>query len=807
MATVYLGQDHKYHRPIAIKVLKPGFAAALGADRFRREIATAARLQHPNILPVLESGNAAGHLWFSMPYIDGESLRQRLNRVAQLSFDEAMRIATDAARALDYAHDHGVIHRDIKPENLLITKDGTALVADFGIARVVGSDSEPLTDTGLAVGTPAYMSPEQAAGDRRLDSRTDIYSLACVIYEMLSGEPPFTAKTPQGLIAKHLHSPVPDLQVVRSTIPAQMQRVLETALAKAPADRFSSAGEFARAAGDALSGVGNATPHWRERVALIGGVAVTLAIVLLVVRGVVGVRSGTPTPSSTAIQSQASRIAVLYFEDRTPDSSLRLFADGLTEELIHELSGVNAFRVVSRNGVRPYRGRQVPFDSLVAALQVSTVVDGVVVRAGNQVRVRVDLIDARSDTYVDSLSLERPLSDFGMLEQELAQQVAGALRRQMGQEVRLRGTLSADVSENARNLVLRAQRARDDAAVLSRPPHPEDVRTAQEALHRADSLLALAAADEPRWIRPVIDRGWVADERAELAQVKERNDIYETGLELAEEAIRRDPQNAEALELRGTLRFHQVTELEYAKPDPERLHKAEADLRSAVDRDSTLAGAWATLSYLLQIRAASAEAVMAAQRALREDAYLTNAREVLLELFFSEIVLGDLASAGEWCHRGALNYPEDYRFLQCQLTLLRHDLHAKPDPARAWALVKELDRIDPADKAIAAGHPYTPIYRRVVAATISARAGRTDIARGELARAIRATEGDSALRLDLAYDEAFLRLVLGERDHAKRLLRHLVEVRPALDPFLERDPVFQELRPIAASPSSGTPQD
>src|SRR5262245_49011023 len=183
MATVYVAHDLKHDRPVALKVLHPELASALGPERFQREIKLAARLQHPHILSIHDSGEAAGQLWFTMPLVEGESLRDRLRRERQLPVEDALRIAREAAQGLQYAHDHGVIHRDIKPENLLVTTDGNTMVADFGIARALGGGDQQLTETGLAIGTPAYMSPEQAAGERNLDARTDIYSLGAVLYE------------------------------------------------------------------------------------------------------------------------------------------------------------------------------------------------------------------------------------------------------------------------------------------------------------------------------------------------------------------------------------------------------------------------------------------------------------------------------------------------------------------------------------------------------------------------------------------------------------------------------------------------
>src|ERR671933_658888 len=246
MATVYLAQDLRHERPVALKVLHPELAHALGPARFQREIKLAARLQHPHILSVHDSGEAAGQLWFTMPFVEGEALRDRLTRERQLPVEDALRIAREAAEALDYAHAQGVVHRDIKPENVLLSR-GHALVADFGIARALQGGAERLTETGLAVGTPAYMSPEQAAAERELDARTDIYSLGCVLYEMLSGEPPFTGPTAQAVIAKRLAGEAPSVRRVRPSVPEAVDRAIGRALALVPADRYATAAEFGQA--------------------------------------------------------------------------------------------------------------------------------------------------------------------------------------------------------------------------------------------------------------------------------------------------------------------------------------------------------------------------------------------------------------------------------------------------------------------------------------------------------------------------------------------------------------------------------
>ncbi|HEY8106538.1 MAG TPA: protein kinase [Gemmatimonadales bacterium] len=246
MATVWLARDLKHDRPVALKVLHSDLASTLGADRFQREIKLAARLQHPHILSVYDSGASAGHLWFTMPYVEGESLRDRLRRGA-LPVGQALRIARQTAQALEYAHQHGVIHRDVKPENILLTPDGNTLVADFGIARPFGPAAEPgLTTVGLVVGTPGYMSPEQALGEADLDGRSDVYSLGCVLYEMLTGGPPFVGPTGPAIMAKQVSTPAPHLPS-RDDVPPGLARAIDTALAKDPAGRYATAAEFAEA--------------------------------------------------------------------------------------------------------------------------------------------------------------------------------------------------------------------------------------------------------------------------------------------------------------------------------------------------------------------------------------------------------------------------------------------------------------------------------------------------------------------------------------------------------------------------------
>jgi serine/threonine-protein kinase len=252
MAVVYRAYDRERQQPVALKVLRPGLVASLGPERFLREIRLTARLVHPRILSLLDSGNAGGQLWFTMPYIQGETLRERLHRELRLPVEEAVRLTREIAGAVEYAHGHGIVHRDIKPENILLS-DGQPLVADFGIAKALGEAAgSRLTETGLVIGTAAYMSPEQAAGDP-VDARTDVYSLGCVLYEMLAGEPPFAGPTGQAMIARRMAGPPRNLRIVRPDAPIEVDAALQRALAPEPDDRFDSAAGFARAFGEPVT--------------------------------------------------------------------------------------------------------------------------------------------------------------------------------------------------------------------------------------------------------------------------------------------------------------------------------------------------------------------------------------------------------------------------------------------------------------------------------------------------------------------------------------------------------------------------
>jgi eukaryotic-like serine/threonine-protein kinase len=798
MALVLLARDLQHHRLVALKVLHPDVTPALGGERFHREIRLIAGLQHPHIVSVYDSGETAGHLWYAMPYIEGESLRRRLGREQQLALPEAVRITLEAARAIAVAHRAGVVHRDLKPENLLLTPGGEVYVVDFGVARSAASDS--LTRTGLAVGTPLYMSPEQAAGSAGLDPRSDVYSLGCLLYEMLAGEPPFTAKTPQAISAKHLHAPVPDVRIIRETVTAALQRVLETCLAKSPADRYPDAGALADALETALSTPGTMFGSKLRRYAAI------LAGVLAISFG--GYRAIRPVQHEGQVATPKTHavpiVAVLYFEHPASDTSLAPIAEDLTEELIRELSGVgNAFRVVSKFGVRSVRNRDVPVDSMRKTLNADYWLSGEVRRGDGQLIVRASLIDPQSNTVIDSLGARAAASDPHQLASAAAVAVATAFRQKLKLEVHLADSTPGSSNRLANSLEYEAERSRRSAEYLRSLPDAKAIPAALEALARADSLLERSAREDSTWLKPWVVRGWVAMDRAMMASGPEQVTLIERAMVFADEAVRRAPNDAAALELRGTAGFKLVNAENSDDPDSEKLVKAEGDLRDAVGRDSLRASAWATLSYLLWVRGKPEQAAIAARAALEADAFLADAQDVKSMLFYADLTQGNFAEAREWCHRARLEYPGDYQAVQCDLTLLRHDRTGRPDPDSAWRLVAILDSLDPPEKAVAAGHPYTPIYRRVVAASLDARAGHVARARAELLRARKAVAGDSTMQLDLAPDEACLLLDLGQRDEAIRILRAMLEVRRNLEPLLTRDPTFRGLPISVTGPSTG----
>ncbi|HUQ19649.1 MAG TPA: protein kinase [Gemmatimonadaceae bacterium] len=391
MATVYLAEDVRHDRRVALKVLHPELSSALGPDRFLREIKLAARLNHPHIVPLFDSGEAAGFLYYVMPVVEGESLRDRLLRDGQVPVDEALQLTRGIASALDYAHRNNIVHRDIKPENVML-QEGEAMVMDFGIAKAVSvAASENLTQTGMMVGTPAYVSPEQAAGDAVVDGRSDQYSLACVLYEMLSGRKPFTGTSAQAVLSKRFTDPVPS---IRSAFPAAAQEVetaIQKALAKEAGERFATTMEFARAL---------VAPH-------------------------LSTPDGSPLTGSTG---GLRSIAVLPFSNLSSDPEGESFADGMAEEIINALSKVKALKVSSRTSSFTFKNKNEDIREIGRKLQVGTVLEGSVRKSGKRLRLTAQLVNATDNSQLWAERYDRELEDVFEIQDEIASNIVAALR-------------------------------------------------------------------------------------------------------------------------------------------------------------------------------------------------------------------------------------------------------------------------------------------------------------------------------------------------------------------------------------------
>ncbi|HTR19352.1 MAG TPA: protein kinase [Gemmatimonadales bacterium] len=389
MATVYLAEDLRHQRPVAVKVLHPQLALSLGPDRFLREIQIAARLQHPHIVPLYDSGRAGDFLYYVMPYVEGESLRQRLEHEKPLPIEEAVHIARAVANALDYAHRQQVVHRDIKPENVML-HEGEPLVTDFGIAKAVtAAAAGNLTQTGTAVGTPAYMSPEQAAGEADLDGRSDIYSLGAMLYEMLGGAAPFTGPTAQAIMAKLFADPVPPLREQRPEVPEWLEQTVQKALAKQPGARHATAAQFAQAL----------TQH-----------------------------TGSTPPGATPAHSAPKSIAVLPFADMSPQRDQEYFCEGIAEEIINALSKIQALEVASRTSAFAFKGKNEDIGEIGKKLKVATVLEGSVRKAGDRLRVTAQLVNVANGYRLWSERYDRQLEDVFAIQDEIAENIVKALR-------------------------------------------------------------------------------------------------------------------------------------------------------------------------------------------------------------------------------------------------------------------------------------------------------------------------------------------------------------------------------------------
>ncbi len=482
-------------------------------------------------------------------------------------------------------------------------------------------------------------------------------------------------------------------------------------------------------------------------------------------------------PPKDAGGLDAHRIAVLYFQDPTGDDSLGYLADGLTEGLIRQLGTVPTLDVISANGVAPYRGDSIPRDSIARALQIGTLVGGTVEQASGRIRVTVRLIDGTSGADYQRASLELPASNVLSVQDSLVQEVAGLIRQRLGEEIKVREQRESTASTRAWALVQRAEQSRKRAeASFSKA---ESTAAVERNFEQADTFYVRAHEVDSQWVDPIIGRASVAYRRSRLAVADPlvAKQWIDRGTKLSDEALARSPDNPDALEVRGTLRYWGW--LLGVEPDPEAARKlladARSDLESAVRLRPSQAGAWAILSHLYNVVGGETDAKLAARRAYEEDAYLSNADQVLSRLFLASYDLGQFVDAVHWCEEGHRRFPDDFKFVSCQLWLMTSKAK-DPDPKLAWTLADSLDKLAPAPE-----REFESRKARLGVAAVLARKSVSDSALADSARHVAEhARGNAEVdpTRDLAYIEAFVRTLLNDREAAVRLLKQYVAANP-----------------------------
>jgi serine/threonine-protein kinase len=808
MAAVFLANDLKHGREVAVKVLHPELAASLGAERFEREIRLAAKLQHPHILGLHDSGVAGDLLYYVMPFVKGESLRDRIDREGMLPVDDAIAIALEVNDALGYAHSQGVIHRDIKPENILLA-GGHALVADFGIARAVSPEggAQKLTATGMSMGTPFYMSPEQSSGET-VGPTADLYSLGCVLYEMLAGEPPFTGKNAMQVMARHAMEQVPSIRIVRNAVPEEIEEAIFAALGKVPADRPQTAAQLAEIMGltpghtasmrartsarrtqtgipargtQTMEVAPQAVAWWRRPLVIAGGVGILAVLV-----GAVSIWRA-PGRRVGVISPDARRIAVLYFEDKSDNHSLGPVADGLTEELIHSLSSAPSLTVISRSGVERYRGGSTTTDSIARALRAGYLVRGELEPEADRVRVNVRLYDG-SGVDLKRAAFAVPANNASLMRDTLALVASDLIRQQLGSEIQMGRQRSGTENSAAWLLLQRGQQAQKNGEAAN---SKGDTAALNREFIAADSLFAAAQATDDHWADPSWMRAALAYRRSRLVGADPTlvRKWVEIGLPHADRAIALDPNSADAYEVRGNLRYWGWLSAIDADPTKRQLSltSARADLEKATSLNRNQAGAWATLSHLYnQVKdATNNDVYLAAQHALDADEFLSNANVILTRLFNAAYDLGQFDKARQWCDAAGKRFPNDFRAVKCRLYLLTTRID-DPDVARAWRL---------ADSAVSMVAPGVRSRERLtedmLVAAVLARASKQQPALADSARHVaKRSEGNATVdpTRDLAYFGAFVYTLLGDKDQAINMLKQYLAVNPTKASTLRDDP-------------------
>jgi serine/threonine-protein kinase len=728
MATVYLARDLRHGRDVAIKVVKPELGAILGADRFLAEIRVTANLQHPNLLPLFESGAVDGMPYYVMPYIEGETLRARLQREQQLPVDETIRILALMAGALDFAHARGVVHRDLKPENILF-QAGQPIIADFGIALAVShAGGERITQTGLSLGTPHYMSPEQAMGDRAVDARSDQYSLAVVAYEMLTGEPPHTGATAQVIIARLMTEAPRRIRSTRSAVPKGVDDAIQRALSKAPADRFATCGDFATAL---TRSTATAVVRPRSRPWMVVGVPAVVAIVAVLAAAF---RHHAP-----AAGANLSSIAVLPFVDQSGDGSDAHFGDGIAETLISALTRVPGLEVAARTSAFALRGKADDLGEIGRKLSVATVLEGSVQRAGDRIRVTSQLVNVGTGRTMWSDTFDRAAADIFAVQDDVAREVITALKGRVLAERTAVHTGNATRDPEAYDLYLqgRFHWNRRNTADLTKA-----IGLFEAAIAR-DSTFSLAWAGlADAWVTSAFWSGNAAEAlpRARVA---------------AERAVALDSLSGEALATKAYLLMLQ--DWNWSASD--------SVFRLAVARSPRYATAIKWHADLLEVLEHRDEALASLRRARDLDPL---SPIIYYNLAFSLMAAGRTAEGLAAVEKGLELDP----LLPPALDLASREYLERGDTAKYFAARSRLDAV-----SRIAGAPVAVLRRAY------ATGGREGIWRAQLA---------AASTRDLPFDRAVWYARLGDNDAAFRELERAYVARSIWMPYINESVWFRK---------------
>jgi serine/threonine-protein kinase len=635
------------------------------------------------------------------------------------------------------------------------------------------------------------MSPAQVAAEKDLDGRSDVYSLACVLYEMLAGQPPFIGPNSAAIMARHALEMPPSLTVVRSTIPDEIEEVVFQALAKSRVDRFESAGDFADALQDCLAiaptvtrrvtapRVGMNTSSRRRyqkkrKALLFGAIAVPAAAALVLAVKLASGSGGPPAAVSGALD--VKKVAVLYFEDET-NGKLGYLADGLTETLIEQLNQVQQLNdVISKEGVGRFRNQDVSLDSVGKALQVGTIVTGKVDENGPRARITIRIIDANSGAEKDSRGFELAQTDPLQLRSAVADSVRTLLGRYLGETIRLRELALGTGNAAAWTLVQRAEKLRKDAVAAAAA---RDSIAAARDFAQADSMLAEAERMDSRWASPVALRSLVALGRAQASRgASEARPWAEEGIAHATRAIQLDSSNVDAWELRGRLRYltRQRGIVADANAGQAALDGAEADLEKAVELDKTRAGAWSVLGSVRSSKDNPTGAKLAALRAFEEDAFQANIENVVYNLYLTSYNLEDADDAQRWCREGFTRFPKNRLFVGCRLWL-RTMSRVTANVDSAWSDARDYEALSPPASAELAR-----LQAQLLVAATVLRAGQPDSARRMLVQIRAAATPDVDPGHSILGYEAFVRTLFknpGDTDEAIALLRRYVSTSPA----------------------------